>query len=552
MRRCSATRLLENTSGAVAPTVALSLFGLIAAGGIAFDYARMASMDTELQSAADHAALAAATQLDGRTGACDRARAAAVGMVSNQTLMANDGNGVAVTVTQGSGCAANSTDGVRLYQDINHTTAATDDSNAKFVMVVVDSRTANYALTPVVGALSSGAISATAFAGLNQAICKVPPVMFCNPKESTDPDFTVANYIGDGMRLISNDGGGSYGPGNFGFLATNAGNGASVLGKELGSSTVPGDCVQETGVTTDPGNMISVRDALNTRFGIYTSVNSACGSNGSSCPPSANIRQDLLLRGNGAAFSQLGFVGSSAGNQKGWLEGTNPYPGSSNITTAGTSHIPLTDTEISKIDPMGYPEDACHSFKSDGTGTCANGLIGDGNWDRYAYFKSNAGTSASYSAAETANPTTLNANLQSWFGTTTPTRYKVYQWEMANAATRLKSLNSSVSSSLTASPNPAKLAGEPTAITPSSTNGDRRVLSVAVINCTAEGLKGKTTDVAVQKWIDVFLVEPSEPRTVGVRTSNSDVYVEIIGETDNATNSGAVQLIKKSVPYLIE
>jgi hypothetical protein len=58
--------------------------------------------------------------------------------------------------------------------------------------------------------------------------------------------------------------------------------------------------------------------------------------------------------------------------------------------------------------------------------------------------------------------------------------------------------------------------------------------------------------VAVQKWIDVFLVEPSEPRTVGVRTSNSDVYVEIIGETDNATNSGAVQLIKKSVPYLIE
>jgi hypothetical protein len=78
------------------------------------------------------------------------------------------------------------------------------------------------------------------------------------------------------------------------------------------------------------------------------------------------------------------------------------------------------------------------------------------------------------------------------------------------------------------------------------------VLSVAVINCTAEGLKGKTTDVAVQKWIDVFLVQPSQPRVTGVRTSSSDVYVEVVGETDNATNSGAVQLIKKSVPYLIE
>jgi hypothetical protein len=30
------------------------------------------------------------------------------------------------------------------------------------------------------------------------------------------------------------------------------------------------------------------------------------------------------------------------------------------------------------------------------------------------------------------------------------------------------------------------------------------------------------------------------------------VYVEVIGETNNAGNSGEVQLIKKSVPYLIE
>ncbi|HEU5068768.1 MAG TPA: pilus assembly protein TadG-related protein [Sphingomicrobium sp.] len=550
MRR-SVTRLLRSTSGAVAPTVALSLFGLIAAGGIAFDYARMASMDTELQSAADHAALAAATQLDGRTGACDRARAAAVGMVSNQTLMANDGNGLSVTITQGSGCAANSTDGVRLYQDINHTTAATDDSNANFVMVVVDSRTANYALTPVVGALSSGAISATAFAGLNQAICKVPPVMLCNPAESTDPDFTVANYIGKGIRLISNDGGGSYGPGNFGFLATNAGNGASVLGQELGASTVPGDCVQETGVTTDPGNMISVRDALNTRFGIYNSVTNACGSDGSSCPPSANIRQDLVLRGKqngksgnftyGSSISNLGFT-TNSGSQPGWEEATNPYPGSANI---GKSDHSLTDTEIAAIAPMGYPEDICHSFSSTGTGDCSGGLIGDGTWDRYAYFKSN---SANY----TVTSSTFNTFLTSTFGTTTPTRYQVYQYEMSHASTRLQPQTVDDTNGLKAFGNPASLSGEPTGITPSSTNGDRRVLSVAVINCTAEGLKGKTTDVAVQKWIDVFLVQPSQPRVTGVRTSSSDVYVEVVGETDNATNSGAVQLIKKSVPYLIE
>ena len=57
-------RLVSSRDGSVAPIVALSLTGMVAIGGIAFDYSRMASMDTELQNAADQAALAAATQLD--------------------------------------------------------------------------------------------------------------------------------------------------------------------------------------------------------------------------------------------------------------------------------------------------------------------------------------------------------------------------------------------------------------------------------------------------------------------------------------------------------
>ena len=48
--------LSRNSDGAVAATVGLSLFALIAVGGIAFDYARLASLDSELQDAADQAA----------------------------------------------------------------------------------------------------------------------------------------------------------------------------------------------------------------------------------------------------------------------------------------------------------------------------------------------------------------------------------------------------------------------------------------------------------------------------------------------------------------
>ena len=78
--------LLADDAGSVAPVVGLSLIALIAVGGIAFDYARVAAMDTELQNAADQSALAAAGQLDGETGACARAAAAAAALLSNQTL----------------------------------------------------------------------------------------------------------------------------------------------------------------------------------------------------------------------------------------------------------------------------------------------------------------------------------------------------------------------------------------------------------------------------------------------------------------------------------
>ena len=191
---------------------------------------------------------------------------------------------------------------------------------------------------------------------------------------------------------------------------------------------------------------------------------------------------------------------------------------------------------------MGYPEDICHAFSE--AGSCSKGRIGDGVWDRYAYFRSN---STNYPTITSTSK--MNTFLTTNFGTTTPTRYQVYQWEMARPSTRLKSQSAG---SYTAHSNPTDLKGEPTAVTPGTSAADRRVLSAAVINCTAEGVKGKTQNIQVQKWIDLFLVQPSEARKIGTPSTNSDVYVEVIGETNDASNSGAVQLIKKSVPYLIE
>jgi len=510
-------------------------------------------MDSELQNAADQATLAAAAQLDGEVGACSRAANAARSMLTNHTYMANDAASSGTTVNIPLETACDAAGQVRFYQNITKTTAATSDANAKFVEITVDSRTAVYALTPIAAIFSSGAISATAFAGLDSAICKVPPLMLCNPNEGSDPNFTIANYVGKGVRLVANDGGGIYGPGNFGFLDVGAGNGATTLRMELGASNVPGDCVSGSGVDTETGSIITVRDALNTRFGIYDggSLNQPCGNDGSGCPPSANIRKDLVLDGNGNSLNKLGIVTGGGGN--GWREATNPYPGAANITTAGTNYHSLSDAEITAIAPMGYPEDICHSFKTDGTGACAGGRVGDGNWDRFAYFKSNSGgltpSWPEVASLTTADTTAFNNLLNGWFTTATPSRFQVYQWELTHSSPRL---NQQPSASLVAYGRPSDLGGEPAGVSPSATQIDRRVLAVAVVNCTAEGVGGHTTDVAVKKFIDIFLVQPSLARSNGVRTENGDIYVEIIGETANATNEGAVQLVKKSVPYLIE
>lgn len=146
MRR-AARQLWASEQGSVAPLVAISLFALIGAAGIGFDYARLAAMHTELQDAADHAALAAAAQLDGKTGAQDRAKAAARNLITNLALFANDGANRTVTVSDSK---------VLFFQDKAKTTAATSDANAYYVQVTVDTKKAVYALTPVVAAFDSG------------------------------------------------------------------------------------------------------------------------------------------------------------------------------------------------------------------------------------------------------------------------------------------------------------------------------------------------------------------------------------------------------------
>jgi Flp pilus assembly protein TadG len=526
--------LSRNTEGAVAATVGLSLFALIAVGGIAFDYARLASMDSELQDAADQAALAAASQLDQTNGSVQRATAAAQSLLTNRTLMANDSNasGTAITIPTVVFYATKAD----AENDTNGFTATGSFAQARFVRVAVAARRAFYALTPVVGAFTSGDIGAEAVAGLGSAICKTPPVMICNPSETgTITTFDANAFIGVGIKLVSvGNGSGSWAPGNFGYLDSNGGsNGAPGLREALGWGTPPGDCIAQSGVDTKPGATVTVTDALNTRFDIYDS-NVSCTSPGS-CPASINSVKDLVrpANANGGNACKM--------HNQGWQEvaAAGRY-----LPTSATTPLPTTTTPLA----MGDPRDMCHSVASGG---CTGTPIGDGLWDRDAYFRVNyhkAG-GAPWSSTDWQTNTGLGANA---------TRYQVYSWEIAHRG-------QTIDGTTVLAPSPAGATGNtnvsyglpvcsPTegygsGTVPGGAVPDRRRISVAVVNCVANNVHGSSTNIPVEKWIDVFLVEPSLNRD---RTTAGDVYVEVIGETQAGAGAAAGQVVRRDVPYLIK
>jgi hypothetical protein len=534
-------------SAAVAPTVALSLFALIGAGGIAFDYSRMASLDTELQNAADQAALAGATQLDEEDGAIARATAAAQGLLTNETLLANDGVGRGIAVPE-----------VVFYEtrddaedEINPIDVSDEDADerANFIRVVVDAREVDFALTPVVGAFSSGQLDAEAVAGLGSSICKVPPLMMCNPDETgTNLDFDANDYRGFGLRLVEG-GGGSWTPGNFGYLQTGLGPGANVLEYALGANVPPGDCLATDGVTTKPGENTSVTDAINTRFDIYENgLTNNCTSG--TCSPSPNVRKDV--------------VRPAGSNNFGFKTGSDPW----DLPPLANRYLPDVTTGLESSPwptSMGHPRDICHARDADqNDAECTDGRLGDGNWDRDLFFYVNygppRGADALYATdvANTPDDNWQEINSLEDFADENEidlneiTRYEIYKWEIEAGVLAPPY----TSHTTTQGPNTTSYLnfGEPVSphvgLPAGPSQLDRRLTAVAVINCMQQNVQGQAKDVTVAKWVEVFFVEPSLARD---RTVAGDIYVEVVRETTAGGNAPTnPQVVRRDVPYLVK
>ena len=555
--RKALTSMLRNEGAAVAPIVALSMFGLIACGGIAFDYARLATMDTELQQAADQAALAAAGQLDrinpdtatGELGSQARARAAINGtaanrLASNETRFANDGVGRGVEFTVANITFCKEFDDSK--PDATACTAATDSSDSAFVIVTTTARTANYAFTPIVAAFS-GTSSATAVAGVESAICSIAPLFVC----TEDPDFPDADDIGRGL-LLKTGGGNSWAPGNYGLLDFGAGNGGAIdalLGHGLNG------CQTTEETDTLPGNK-NVTDAINTRLDVYdgspaTIDPAICNTaDGSGCP-ALNARKDLVIDLTPEANATTEIV-------KFGTEEAPPAPPTLAELVAAADAAGLScpadpkaagkEFALAKSSPIGFNRDTCHYSNS-----CTDGNFGDKNWDRDAYLAANhPGVTAAQVATALANGTT-GATL---------TRYDIYKWEMADPSARMTTRR--------------VVSGDPPKITVNKTKyaygvraqcsypavkygstaypaqKDRRVLPIVAANCAALNGSGSLTEkFKLLRVFDVLLTEPSAQRTIPGVTDNKEIYGEVIGPANSFNSGTGLQYYTRNKPYLV-
>jgi Flp pilus assembly protein TadG len=527
----------RNENGATAALYALALPALVAVGGVGFDYARLAGMDSELQNAADQAALAGATQLDGKSDSMTRAISAAQGLIANATVLSNDGQTAAVDVPTAT---------ILFYETradaearVNGFTDSSRYEDARFIEVAAEERIARYAFTPVV-ATFSGAIEAMATAGLGSSVCKVPPIMICHP-DPLGPAINWATMEGIGIVATGHNTGNSSGkggeagtgsagntwsPGNFGFLQVedpDAKNKNAALLRALAYANPPIDCTPVGDNRVSTGNPQGLYDAVNTRFDIYD-FNDTGGGNvlascqGGSCPPAPNVVKDFqndntnFTANNSCKIHKNGW--KLPDNEFNPVSGTGADPYYHDADDNGT-----VDAGGETVDAMGLPRDLCHYKTFSGTGFCGasedSGRFGNGVWAKYDYFKKNHGMSTP--------PSGVN------------TRYQAYLWEIANGI-----------------PDTSPQRGTPVCYKGSTgVDPSRRVMTVAVVSNCAE-LNGTSKPVVVDEWLDVFLVEPSTDDAKRHNAYKDAIYFEVIGPSELAGDGTyASQQVRRDVPYLV-
>jgi Flp pilus assembly protein TadG len=260
MKFSALSRKKEN--GAVAVTFALLLFLLLGFAGIALDFGHLLVVRTELQTAMDSCALAAAQEMDGQADALTRAR--------NAGITAGNANAVDMQSANWSGKGSVT---VADFEFLNAAYASTAVSaDVRYVRCSHTQAATTTPLIRILGAFTGVAayaetmdVAAQAMATLTPAQSACPLPLVLRPKTLVKPDYGYEK--GKWYDLLNP--GEPLGPGQIGWANLDGSNSASETAAEL-----KGHCGTHIGDSLGtPGFQNSMIDLWNTRFGIYKNNN---------------------------------------------------------------------------------------------------------------------------------------------------------------------------------------------------------------------------------------------------------------------------------------
>lgn len=265
----------RNERGSVLVISAVGMLGFLLATGLCVDISHFYLVKTELQNAADAAALAGASALNSDDGGVEKAVNLAIAEMNKSGFNKNK-----ITINRTDVLFSRNLNGTY----VNETAAKADAANIRFVKVAIPPVGVNTSFSaPVLG--SSRNITADATAGMSVALNT-----FCDYIPVTAIDADAVFFVPGNTYTIRRPPGGAVSPGNYQILAID-GSGASDdrigLGKGVRNCITAGNYVQ-----TKPGvSAGAVRQGLNTRFGDY-----GAGLDPTEYPPDENVKENITYR----------------------------------------------------------------------------------------------------------------------------------------------------------------------------------------------------------------------------------------------------------------
>lgn len=491
--------LWADREGAAFVYVTITAVALFAMVALVIDLSRMEITHTAARSAAESAALAGASQLDGRIDAITRAERAAgtIDLVENdQKLAAGGGSNVQIVNMRfldglPAGDPTLPEDPSALDAFVLDKTDPDSALEARFIEVTTEQLTVNNSFIQAVGGNATGTstIRATAVAGLTQTICRRAPLAICNPMENPlatpgtpGPPLDAEAWRGRQILVkgAPKSGSAAWTPGDFSLVDIDGEQNTAALWAALAESE-PDICVSAI-INPKPGNVAAVNEAVNVRFDMYPNNNA---------PPRSKTNPKMYPAQN----VTKGKVRRTADN----CDYTDPDPG---------------------MNSMALPRDQnsqAHGNATMQTGAPSNtSRFGDGTWNCALYW------STMHPLVPAPSGCTSNSTPADM------TRQQLYRHELESVPDLIPD-----TTTVDANGNPVAPFGEngdPTegmcyqGPTPPSDVVDRRELFFAVINCREYDVKGNSTgDVPVEAFVRAFLTEP-----VANPPDGPEIYLEIV------------------------